>query len=242
MVDEPKLRVQPLYRQVYDRVIEQIVAGGWKPGTPLPSEQALSEQLGVSPGTVRRALDELANNNVVERRQGRGTFVAKTSESRSILRFFRLCYPDGRRVTPTAANHHVRRRIAHAEDISRLHLAKNAEVIETKRVRIVDGRAVISEKIVVAAAMFQGLERRKQPPNTLYSLYQSVYGISVGSVEEQLRADRANAEDRRRLGVDVGTPLLHIDRIAISIDGTTLVEWRVSRCCTSHFVYTTRFS
>lgn len=228
--------LRPLYRQVYDHLIEQVAAGAWKPGTALPSEQALGQQLGVSQGTVRKALDELTSTGVMERRQGKGTFVATNSEERSLFRFFRLCHPGGERVQPSAANQEVRRRSVTPEDIARLGLAKNAKVVEVKRVRMVDGDPVTFEKIVVPAAMFDGIEKRKPLPNSLYSLYHSVYGINIGSVKEELRADLAGVEDRQWLKLALGTPLLHIDRVAISIDGTK-VEWRTSRCDTRKLVY-----
>jgi GntR family transcriptional regulator len=228
--------LRPLYRQVYDHLIEQVSAGAWKPGTALPSEQALGQQLGVSQGTVRKALDELTSNGVMERRQGKGTFVATNSEERSQFRFFRLCHPGGERVQPTAASQEVRRRAAVAEDIAWLGLAKTAKVVEIKRARLVEGQAVVFEKIVVPAAMFDGIDRRKPLPNSLYSLYHSVYGINIGSVKEELRADLAGAEDRKWLKLALGSPLLHIDRVAIAIDGTK-VEWRVSRIDTRKFVY-----
>ncbi|MFO0452679.1 MAG: GntR family transcriptional regulator [Pseudomonadota bacterium] len=61
---------RPLYRQVYDSLVRQIAEGAWRPGEALPSEQALAARLGVSQGTVRKALDTLAVEKLIERRQG----------------------------------------------------------------------------------------------------------------------------------------------------------------------------
>ncbi|MGH8123355.1 MAG: GntR family transcriptional regulator [Rudaea sp.] len=233
--------VRPLYRQVYDYLIEQVAAGTWKPGAVLPSEQALGHQLGVSQGTVRKALDELTSNGVMERHQGKGTFVAANSEERSLFRFFHLCTPGGVRVTPSATGEKVTRRTATSADVAHLGLGKNARVIEIKRVRLIDQRPVVFETIIVSATMLAGLDKRKTLPNSLYSLYHSVFGINIGSVKEELRADLAGREDRDRLGVAVGSPLLHIDRVAFGIDGAR-VEWRISRCSTSHHVYAVELS
>lgn len=232
---------RPLYRQVYDYLIEQVAAGAWKPGTALPSEQALGQQLGVSQGTVRKALDELTANGVMERHQGKGTFVAANSEERSLFRYFHLCTPGGGRVTPSATGEQVTRRAASAADAAKLGLASRAKVIEIKRVRLIDQKPVIFETIVVPAALLPGLDTRKTLPNSLYSLYHAVYGINIGSVKEELRADRAGTEDRERLGVSLGSPVLHIDRVAFGIVGTR-VEWRISRCSTAHHVYSVELS
>ncbi len=233
--------VRPLYRQVYDYLIEQVAAGAWKPGTALPSEQALGQQLGVSQGTVRKALDELAANGVMERHQGKGTFVAANSEERSLFRYFRLCTPDGLRATPSATGEEVTRRTTTAADAARLGLSGRAKVTEIKRVRLIDQKPLIFETIIVPSAMLPGLDTRKTLPNSLYSLYHSVYGINIGSVKEQLSAVRAGVEDRERLGVAVGSPLLHIDRVAFGIDGTR-VEWRISRCNTANHIYSVELS
>ena len=65
----------PLYVEVRDTVLGRISTGAWKPGEMLPSESAIGQELGVSQGTVRKALDDLAAQNLVVRRQGKGTFV-----------------------------------------------------------------------------------------------------------------------------------------------------------------------
>jgi GntR family transcriptional regulator len=94
----------------------------------------------------------------------------------------------------------------------------------------------VLERIVVPATLFPGLERHDPLPNALYALYQREYGVNIVSAEEELRADLARKDDCRRLKVRAGAPLLHIDRVAISLEGTR-VEWRTSRCDTTHFVY-----
>ena len=67
---------RPLYAQVKDAMIQNLVSGAWRPGDKLPSETNLAEEYGVSQGTMRKALDDLAAQNLVVRQQGRGTFIA----------------------------------------------------------------------------------------------------------------------------------------------------------------------
>jgi GntR family transcriptional regulator len=68
-----------------------------------------------------------------------------------------------------------------------------------------------------------------------------VYGINIVSAEEELRADTARKEDCRRLNLKPGAPLLHIERVAVGLDGTR-VEWRASRCDTTNLVYAVTLS
>jgi len=95
-------RYRPLYQQVYDFLVKQIAAGEWAPGQSLPSEQALAGRLNVSQGTVRKALDALATDSLIDRRQGKGTYVAEHTQERALFRFFRMARPGGPRVIPSS--------------------------------------------------------------------------------------------------------------------------------------------
>ncbi|MFP5407449.1 MAG: GntR family transcriptional regulator, partial [Gammaproteobacteria bacterium] len=80
----------PLYRQIQALLTRSLQEGEWKPGEAIPSEPELATRFGVSQGTVRKAIDELAAAHVVVRRQGRGTFVASHHEVRTQFRFLRI--------------------------------------------------------------------------------------------------------------------------------------------------------
>jgi len=232
---------RPLYRQVYGFLVKQIADGSWRPGESLPSEQALAARLNVSQGTVRKALDSLAVEKLVERRQGKGTYVAEHTQERALFRFFRLTTIGGVRAIPTSAGETVRRREARRDEIQRLNLASGALVVEINRTRLIDGKPAIHERIILPLALFPGIDKRTPLPNALYSLYQHEYGHNIVAAHEELRAELARKEDARRLKLKPGAPLLHIDRIGVALDGMR-VEWRTSRCDTSHLVYAVTLS
>ncbi len=194
--------------------------------------------MGVSQGTVRKALDALAAEKLVQRRQGKGTFVAEHTQEHALFRFFRIARPhsDGERVIPESGGDRVRRRAATAIERSALSLRKGALIVEIKRTRLIDNVPVIAEKIVLPLELFPEIDHHDALPNTLYSLYQSVYGISVATTHEELIAVSATKEDAKRLTVEPGSPLLQIARVAIGVDKQK-VEWRLSRCDTRNLVY-----
>jgi GntR family transcriptional regulator len=227
---------RPLYSQVYETLVKRIAAGEWKPGEVLPSEQALAAQLGVSQGTVRKALDALALDKVIDRHQGKGTYVAELTQERSLFRFFHLSRPDGKRAVPTSGDEAIKRRRIKSYEAKALDLADDTEVFEIIRTRFVDEHPIAIERIVLPVQYYPDLDRHSPLPNALYALYQREYGINIVSTHEKLRADIARREDTRRLGVPVGTPLLQIERVALSMNGKR-VEWRLSRCDTSTLVY-----
>src|SRR5690606_42078506 len=86
----------PLYRQIKELLVQSLERGEWKPGEAIPSEVELASRFQVSQGTVRKAIDELAAENLLLRRQGKGTFVATHHEARVRFRFLRLTPDDGK--------------------------------------------------------------------------------------------------------------------------------------------------
>lgn len=233
MSETPDFR--PLYRQVRDVMARRIADGLWPPGGLIPSENALAAEFGVSQGTVRKALDWLSAENVLDRRQGRGTFVAEVTPETSQFRFFRMAGKDGKRKVPQAGPARIKRRVAKSGERRRLDLAAGAEVFDIRRVRLIDGRPAIVERIALAAARFADLDRQELP-NALYALYQQEYGISIMSAEEEVRAAPAPADVARELGLRESDPVLAISRVARELDGTP-VEWRRSHCDTAASVY-----
>src|SRR5882757_11231728 len=91
----PSAVFAPLYRQIRQLLLDSLRRGEWLPGAAIPSETELAARFQVSQGTVRKAIDELASENLLVRRQGKGTFVATHHEARSQFRFLRLAADDG---------------------------------------------------------------------------------------------------------------------------------------------------
>ena len=226
----------PLYKQVYERLIKRICDGDWKPSESLPSEYALAAELGVSQGTVRKALNQLETEKLVERRQGKGTFVTEHTNEASNFRFFRLARLDGTRLKPEGEIESINRRQAKRQEKSVLELEDKEQVFEIRRLRIVDHRPCVAETIVVPQVLFPDIDKQPGLNASLYPLYQRAFGIHIVSAQEQLRADVANRQNASRLEIPAGTPLLRVDRIATTIQKKR-VEWRSSFCDTRQFIY-----
>jgi GntR family transcriptional regulator len=229
------LGFRPLYRQAKDVLVQRIAEGTWQPGQILPNEFEIAADLGVSQGTVRKALDEMTAENLLVRRQGRGTFVARHDEERILFQFFKLTPADGKRRFPESRVLDVRVVRASPEACSRLGLAAGDKVIQIERVRSLDGVTCIAEGMVLPHRLFPGLEDRNLP-NNLYELYASEFGVTVVRASERLKAIAAPPRVARHLDVSVGAPLLSVDRTAFGIGGAP-VEWRVSICRTDEFHY-----
>jgi GntR family transcriptional regulator len=127
-------------------------------------------------------------------------------------------------------------RLSRAAERSKLDLPRGERVVEITRLRLIEGRPALHELIILPAALFPGIEKRSSLPNTLYSLYQTEYGINIVATREELHPELASADDQRVLKVPAGSPVLVIDRLAISLQERK-VEWRVSRVRSGDMVY-----
>ncbi len=245
----PIVEPKPLYAQIRDLMVRRIGDGSWRPGMLLPSEFQLAAEFNVSQGTVRKALDELAAQNIVIRRQGRGTFIATHTEERALNHFFHLVGDDGSRRLPESRLVDFGHGVAEPRERARLGLIEGARVLRVERLRILGDRPTICETIAVPVALIPELakapvsdlpstlhELYQARSNTLYDLYHARYGIVIVRAIEHVRAVAATAVEAERLAVALGTPLLEIDRIALDVRGRP-VEWRLSRAVTQEHHY-----
>lgn len=226
---------RPLYRQVKDMLVARIADGTWTPDKAIPNEFELAAEIGVSQGTVRKALDELANENLLVRYQGRGTFVASHDEARILFQFFKLAPDSGDKIFPESTILQVDQIAAPRATAQALALEPSAAVIRIRRLRSLAGQPAIVETILLPAARFAGLTDASIP-NNLYQLYAAKFGVRIGRAQERLKAVALTARDARDLGTAAQTPALMIDRIAFGLDGRA-IEHRISICLTQNIHY-----
>jgi GntR family transcriptional regulator len=219
----------PLYVQVRAVLLERIATGIYRPGEVLPNEFAIADELGVSQGTARKAIDSLARDQLVVRRQGRGTFVAEQTPADVLFRFFKIYTSTGERVQPSSRDTRVTRGKASAREGQALQISRSASVIRISRTRLNGDIPIIRESIVVPEKRFPGIGMNGDVPNTLYDLFQHQYGVTVTHTSENIEAVVARAREAKHLHVKIGAPLLKIDRQTFGLDNRP-IEWRVSLC------------
>jgi len=224
-----KTPFKPLYQEVQQAITHKIIAGEWKPGEMLPSEFQLADMLGVSQGTVRKALNALGESNVVYRRQGVGTFVSENTLKDMLFHFFHYKFNDGsERGLPTAKLIKMRLIKAQGKIKEELALDHEEKVVEITRTRLIDRTACISEKIYLPLRYFDGLDQEDGLPNSLYHYYQEQFQVTINKASDKIRAVIANQTDNDLIGVALGQPLLEVSRVAKALDGK-IVEYRISR-------------
>ena len=232
------LSYQPLYEQITRMLTQSLIDGEWKAGEIIPSEMELAARFQVSQGTVRKAIDALVSENILTRRQGKGTYVSSHNAEVQKLRFLRLAGPDGNKALPQNKLISCTRGKATAKVAKQLNIKTGTPIIEIKRLLIFEGRPLIYDHIILPAQEFNGLNAKQidDYKGSLYRMYEELYGIPMVGAHEQIRAVEAPAEVSLALGLKKGTPLLQIERIAYSY-GNRPLEWRLGLCLTDYYHY-----
>ena len=209
----------PLYQQIKGLILQSLQAGEWKPGESIPSEIDLATRFKVSQGTVRKAIDELAADHLLVRRQGKGTFVATHAEHHVQYRFLKLLPDNGDPNSEGPAQREIidcKRLRASAEVARALALRSGDAVLQVRRVLSFAGTPTILEDLWLPGGPFKGLtsDHLNEYHGPMYALFETRFGVRMVRAEEKIRAVLPDEHQCRLLKVAPGTPLLSVERVA----------------------------
>lgn len=230
----------PIYRTVSERIAERIEGGTWPQGTILPAEIALAQEFRVSVGTVRRALGELTAAGMLARRRKTGTVVTGRTRHHS-LRFiynhFRLHSRHGGLQTSTAKILNLTCRTASEVEAERLALVDQREVYEIHRLRIVSGRTVMHERVIIPVHLVPGFPTdAAKVSDRIYLMLWDEFGLKMAAIREQVEAEMATAEDRELLDLPNPSAILVLSEIAYDEQARPILL-NLHRACTKDDVY-----
>jgi GntR family transcriptional regulator len=228
----------PLYQRLRDELAARIADQHWRPGEAIPTEAELVKNFGASIGTVRKAIDMLVADGLLERHQGKGTYVRRARFDSSLFRFFRFQSEAGERRIPEGRI--LRREVLAAPSAvaEALRLAPGTEVIHLSRLRLLDNKPLLAESIWLPKDKFAALLELDSAEfgDLLYPLYEERCGQVIASAEETLTAEAVNDLNARLLQLPAGAPVIVIERVALGYDRQPL-EWRRSRGPAEQFRY-----
>ena len=239
----PSASFSPLYQQIKAMILASLQAAEWLPGTSIPSEIELAARYLVSQGTVRKAIDELAAENLLVRRQGKGTFVATYQEDGWQYRFLRL-EPDASKKFHLISHFLTCERFKSTAYLALLLKLKAGDpVIRIDRVQSFNGKPIVFEEIWLSAARFKGLSLDKLNAwsGPMYAFYESQYATHMVRAEEQIKAINADQVLANHLELPVGHALLLVDRVAFTY-GNKPVEIRRARYNTTQQSYVNKLN
>ena len=217
----------PLYRQIKDLLLDSLRRGEWRPAEAIPSEIELAGRYRVSQGTVRKAIDELAAENLLVRRQGKGTFVATHGERQVRFRFLRLAPDAGEPVPPDRQLLDFRRTRASAELARLLEIRSGDPAVMLRRLLVFAGDPIVLEEVWLPGTLFKGLSAAaiSEHKGALYNLFETQFNTRMVRAEEKLKAVGADATSAELLGVQPGHALLQVERLSFTY-GDKPAEWR----------------
>jgi GntR family transcriptional regulator len=208
----------PLHEQVRELILARIERGDWSAGAPIPPEVQLAREFGVSIGTVRKALDQLARDRVLVRERGRGTFV-KAGEARRTGPALRLCGADGRLIEPEIALVGTEYAVATPAEVAALRMVRPAAIVpralKLRREWRHHGTLIAIETITVDAARFPNLQFEFDPAaEVLFSVYAEKYHAAVDRTLWTMQPLAGSDALARRLRGDGDAPVVRCVRTA----------------------------
>ena len=192
---------------------------------------------------MRKAIDEMAGENMVVRKQGKGTFVASHNDPRSLFRFLRLVPNDGDLSHPDSVPLECWKAKAGHEASRMLGVDPGAPIIIVRRLLKFSGVPVVVDEIYLPGEIFQGLslELLQSWSGSLYSLFESRFGLRMIRAQERIRAVAADRTTAEMLRVGESTPLLSVERVTYTY-GDKPVEWRRGLYLTANHFYLNELS
>ncbi len=232
----------PLYKQVGDVILQCLVDGDWKPGEQLPTESQLAKRFGVAVFTIRAGIGDLVAANILVRKQGKGTFVARHSRLRQRYQFSHIHDASGKQILPDRKLLNFGKTIATDEEVSRLMLPPDSKraVYRLKMLSVDNEVAVATLDIVLPTKMFSGLTGNavRNAQENLYATYQDECNVNVIRIEEHIHASLATVTEARALKIHSGSPVLRIERMAYTYHNMP-VEFRTRVFDASKYHYRT---
>lgn len=219
---------QPLYEIVRAGILERLHTGEWAAGDRIPTEPQLAEAFGVGIGTIRRAVEELVAERLLIRRARLGTVVAKFGDEHAFDHYFNFVDENGEAVHVTAKLLRFGKERATPTLAAALKLERGARLASVENLRLRDGAPVMLDHLWFPLDVFPNLDAETFAARrgSIYGFYQEHFGISVVRVVEDLSGALANENVAGALNIEVGTPVLRIERTAYTFKDRP-VEFRV---------------
>ncbi len=214
--------VIPLYAQLAADIEKKISNREYLPGQRLQTEREMAKTYGISIITVRKAIDVLIEKRLIERKQGKGTFVSKPKFSRNVKKlqgFSEMCVQMG--VTPGARMLENRLVTADSKTAAKLEIEPKSKVVLISRLRFADNEPVQIEKNYFPIK-YAFLLNAKLDNNSMLAYLKESCGAQVASSEKVIELCRATDEEAELLNVKKGDYLLFVKSTAYDENGDPL--------------------
>jgi len=211
-----------LYYQLKEILRSWIISGKFDSDGYFPSERELQERYGISRMTVRRTLAELVTEGFLIREQGRGSFVVKTrmqDQLRHLTSFTEDTEQRGLSAAAKILNFHI---VIDNEVAAEMEIPGEEELVRLQRIRLVEGEPLALQTSFVRHRLCPGLVEKGLLGESLYRTMEEGYGLRLGRARQTFEAKPADEHEAGLLGIDVGQPVLVLERLTYLHDGTPI--------------------
>ncbi len=216
----------PIYYQIREQLRQQILGGTLKPGDPLPTEEQICAECGVSRMTARQALGQLASEGLILRRRGRGSFVAPPKatfreDGPALLSYTALIGQIGLRAGARVRRQRVT--AASGQTAAQLQLPPGEPVIEIVRIRLADGEAMSLETSFLPQRLFPTLAQLDLTDRSLYRVLEETFGITPTHALDTTELATAGEFEAQELGLRPGMPVVLSTRLTYAAQDLPIV-------------------
>jgi GntR family transcriptional regulator len=215
----------PLYYQIREQLRQRILSGALIPGDTLPGEAQICAETGVSRMTARAALSQLANEGLVVRKRGKGSFVATPKAifedfSFPLVSYTRMLEQAG--LQAKAQIHLQQVEPAEVSVAEELKLVVGEPVVHIERLRSVNDEVMSLESSFYPQARFPKLAEQDLTDRSIYAVLQELDGVVPASATQTVELSVAGAYEAKALGIREGTPVALSSRVSFSDDGQAI--------------------
>ena len=201
----------PLYFQVQSGILEMIKE--LKVGDKIPIETELMQHFKVSRVTVRKAIENLVLEGLLEKKSGIGTMVCQKSTSQQIGRVYSWTEVMNSKNLPTSSSNLDIQLIKPSSQLTKeLHLSRSELLVRVSRIRLIEDKPIVIMVNYLREKFIQGFVDRGLLQNSLYKELEEVYGILLSAGEEVINARNATPIEAALLQIEEGAALLQVRR------------------------------
>lgn len=201
----------PLYQQLKTKIKDSILSGELKQGDKIQTEEELSKVYNVSRITVRSAISELADEGMLVKKQGKGTFVSRTKIEREIIKL--LSFSSACRVKGLTPSSKITKKAVvnpTKDQIDNLNLDKNDKLIRIQRIRLANEEPIMVENTYFSYNNYSFLLGEEHLNNSLYEILSMKYNIIPCKSINSIEIVRATEDEAEYLNISKGFSLLLI--------------------------------
>jgi len=214
----------PYYHQLIEIIKQNVKEGVWLPGDQIPSEMELCETFGVSRTVVRQALRELKSENLIIKRKGKGTFIAKPKISEGLVQKLTGFYHDmvERGLEPKTKVLYQEIVQAKQKIADFLNVSEGTEVVEIERLRYIHDEPIQLVTTFIPLDLAPKLANAELSKRSLYEYLETEYDIMIYRGKRYIEAVLANQKEADLLEIEKGDPLIMLDSISYSKTGQVI--------------------